>query len=107
MAMARATQTGRRDCLSLPLVLVLGRTLRTIKRGLPGLQPSITLCRAEGEAVSSPGGEIHGPVGNAIAAQLFKTGGTDSLVMCRAVGHDFTLEIFDVVQNRIAVIIGQ
>ena len=39
--------------------------------------------------------------------QLLKTGGTGSLVMRRAVGHDFTLEIFDVVQNRIAVIIGQ
>jgi hypothetical protein len=39
--------------------------------------------------------------------QLFKTDGTDSLVMSRAVRHDFTLEIFDVVQNRIAVIIGQ
>jgi hypothetical protein len=44
------------------------------------------------------------PAGN---VQLFKTGGTGSLVMRRAVGHDFTLEIFDVVQNRIAVIIGQ
>ena len=39
--------------------------------------------------------------------QLLKTGGTDSLVMSRTVRHDFTLEIFDVVQNRIAVIIGQ
>ena len=28
-------------------------------------------------------------------------------VMCRAVGRDFTLEIFDVIQDRIAVVIGQ